>query len=118
LATFVERKLSTSSATLSRLIVFRAGAEVCGIVDFAADLLIGFVSKATRLISIKWIGETLSDVTLPPHDPQPSVIEGARSVERPMAPWVVGEFITTLDAGMALPYSMAFCRSCVCIPAV
>ena len=34
-------------------------------------LLTGRVSNATRLMSIKCSGETLSDVTLPPHDPQP-----------------------------------------------
>ena len=42
--------------------------------------------ETMRLISIKWSGETLSDVTLPPQLPQPSVILGGRLVDRPIAP--------------------------------
>src|SRR6185295_1350809 len=55
-------------------------------------LFTGRVSNATRLISIKCSGDTLSDVTLPPHDPQPSVIDGGNAVENPIAPCVVGVF--------------------------
>jgi len=49
-------------------------------------LFTGLVSKATRLISSKWSGDTLSEVTLPPQEPQPSVIDGGSAVEKPMAP--------------------------------
>jgi len=52
------------------------------------DEVTGRVSKATRLMSIKCSGEMLSEVTLPPHEPQPSVIEGASAVEKPIAPCV------------------------------
>ena len=38
------------------------------------------VSNATRLMSIRCQGETLSEVTLPPQDPHPKVIEGGRAV--------------------------------------
>src|ERR1043165_8360407 len=60
----------------------------------------------------------LSDVTFPPHEPHPSVIDGGRSVENPIAPCVVGELMITRAAGICSPYLMAAARSCVCIPAV
>ena len=65
-------------------------------------LATGRVSKATRLISIKCNGETLSEVTLPPHDPQPSVIDGGSAVENPIAPCVVGVFTVMRDAGLQI----------------
>src|SRR2546430_9696210 len=62
------------------------GALVVVEVTAGRALLTGLVSKATRLISIKCNGETLSEVTLPPHDPQPRVIDGGNAVEKPIAP--------------------------------
>src|SRR6266705_1670656 len=62
------------------------------------------VSNATRLMSIKCSGDTLSEVTLPPHEPQPSVIDGGSAVENPIAPCVVGVFTVTRDAGISPPY--------------
>jgi hypothetical protein len=57
-------------------------------VETAGRLLFtGLVSKATRLISSRCSGETLSEVTFPPHEPQPSVIDGGSAVENPIAPW-------------------------------
>src|SRR5512139_418392 len=95
----------------SRLTATRGAAVVgCAVGAFTSgfvDWFTGFVSNATRLMSIRWIGETLSDVTLPPHDPHPSVIDGFRSVESPMAPCVVGELMTIREAGICLPYSTA-----------
>ena len=95
-------------------------AEALVTVGLAAGLgaFIGLVSKATRFISSKWIGDTLSEVTLPPHEPQPSVIDGGRSVENPIAPCVVGELMTTREAGIFSPYRTAASRSVVCMPAV
>src|SRR5712692_2634906 len=61
------------------------------------------VSNATRLISSKCSGETLSEVTLPPQEPQPSVIDGGSAVENPIAPCVVGVFTVTRDAGTSAP---------------
>src|SRR5207247_9854057 len=61
------------------------------------------VSNATRLISSKCSGETLSEVTLPPHEPQPSVIDGGSAVEKPMAPWVVGVLTVMREAGISPP---------------
>ena len=66
-------------------------------------LATGRVSNATRLISIKCSGETLSEVTLPPHDPHPSVIDGGSAVENPIAPCVVGVFTVMRDAGISAP---------------
>src|SRR5260370_25798325 len=66
-------------------------------------LATGRVSNATRLMSIRCSGETLSEVTLPPHDPQPSVIEGGSAVENPIAPCVVGVFTVTREAGTSAP---------------
>src|ERR1700749_4455921 len=63
----------------------------------------GRVSKATRLMSIKCHGEMLSEVTLPPQEPQPRVIEGGKAVENPIAPCVVGVLTTTRDAGISVP---------------
>src|SRR5258708_34023922 len=62
----------------------------------------GRVSNATRLMSIRCNGETLSEVTLPPHDPQPSVIDGGSAVEKPIAPCVVGVLTVTRAAGISL----------------
>ena len=42
----------------------------------------------------------MSEVTFPPHEPQPRVIEGDKSVENPIAPCVVGELMMTRDAGI------------------
>src|SRR3954469_5717104 len=66
-------------------------------------LATGRVSKATRLISIKCSGETLSEVTLPPHDPQPKVMDGGSAVENPIAPCVVGVLTVIRDAGISDP---------------
>ena len=66
-------------------------------------LATGRVSNATRLMSIRCKGDTLSEVTLPPHDPQPSVIEGGNAVENPMAPCVVGVLTVTREAGISPP---------------
>ena len=80
------------------------GDIAAGCVATAGRLLwTGRVSNATRLISIKCNGETLSEVTLPPHDPQPSVIDGGSAVEKPMAPCVVGVLTVMRDAGISLP---------------
>src|SRR5205085_3042272 len=73
-------------------------------------LATGRVSNATRLMSIKCNGETLSEVTLPPHDPQPSVIDGGSAVENPIAPCVVGVFTVIRDAGISAPYRIAASR--------
>ncbi len=73
-------------------------------------LLTGRVSNATRLMSIKCSGETLSDVTFPPHDPQPSVIDGGNAVENPIAPCVVGVFTVIRDAGISAPNFTAASR--------
>src|SRR6185503_3089197 len=84
------------------------GATALGCAATAGRLLpTGRVSKATRLISIRCKGETLSEVTLPPHDPQPSVIDGGRAVENPIAPWVVGVLTVMRDAGISAPYRTA-----------
>ena len=81
-------------------------------------LFTGLTSKATRLISSKWSGETLSDVTFPPQEPQPSVIEGGNAVEKPIAPWVVGVLTVMRDAGISLPKRTAASRERVWTPAV
>src|SRR5207253_5888659 len=84
---------------------------VAGWVVAAGRLLAtGRVSKATRLMSIKCNGETLSEVTLPPHDPQPSVIDGGSAVEKPIAPCVVGVLTVMRDAGVSAPYRIAASR--------
>ena len=63
------------------------GAELTVCADTAGRALFtGLVSKATRLMSIRWSGETLSEVTLPPHEPHPNVIDGGSAVENPIAP--------------------------------
>src|SRR5829696_575068 len=94
--------------------------EAAGCCAPRAGLLLGTarVSKATRLMSIRCQGETLSEVTLPPHDPQPSVIEGGSAVEKPMAPCVVGELTTTREAGISTPNDFAASRERVWMPAV
>jgi hypothetical protein len=61
-------------------------------------------------MSIKCNGETLSDVTLPPHDPQPSVIDGGNAVENPIAPCVVGVFTVIREAGISAPNFTAASR--------
>ena len=61
------------------------------------------VSNATRLMSIRCNGETLSDVTFPPQEPHPRVIDGGSAVENPIAPCVVGVFTVTRDAGISPP---------------
>ena len=42
-----------------------------------------------------------SEVTFPPHEQQPNVIDGGNAVENPMAPCVVGVFTVILDAGIS-----------------
>jgi hypothetical protein len=81
-------------------------------------LFTGLVSKATRLMSSRWSGETLSEVTFPPHEPQPSVIDGGNAVENPIAPCVVGVLTAIRDAGISLPKRTAASRDRVCTPAV
>src|ERR1051325_7390233 len=81
-------------------------------------LFTGLVSKATRLISIKWSGDTLSDVTSPPHEPQPNVIDGGNAVENPIAPCVVGVLTVIRDAGISAPNCTAASRERVWMPAV
>ena len=61
-------------------------------------------------MSIKCNGETLSEVTLPPHEPQPSVIDGGNAVEKPIAPCVVGVFTVIRDAGISAPNCTAASR--------
>src|SRR5688572_28442553 len=73
-------------------------------------LFTGRVSKATRLMSIRCNGDTLSDVTLPPHEPQPRVIDGGSAVEKPMAPCVVGVLTVMRDAGISEPNFTAASR--------
>jgi hypothetical protein len=73
-------------------------------------LFTGLVSKATRLISSKWSGETLSEVTLPPQEPQPNVIDGGSAVENPIAPCVVGVLTVMREAGISLPNRTAASR--------
>src|SRR5215217_3168354 len=73
-------------------------------------LFTGLVSKATRLMSIKCSGDTLSDVTFPPHDPQPNVIDGGSAVEKPIAPCVVGVLTVIRDAGISAPNFTAASR--------
>src|SRR6266540_1394072 len=80
-------------------------AEVTGRLLFTA-----LVSKATRLISSKCSGETLSDVTLPPQEPQPRVIDGGSAVENPIAPCAVGVLTVMRDAGISLPKRTAASR--------
>ena len=69
-------------------------------------------------MSIKCNGDTLSDVTFPPHEPQPSVIDGGSAVENPIAPCVVGVFTVIRDAGISAPKRIAASRERVWIPAV
>ena len=91
----------------------KTGAEVIATGCAAATgrlLATGRVSKATRLMSIRCSGETLSEVTLPPQDPQPSVIDGGSAVEKPIAPCVVGVFTVTREAGISPPYRIAASR--------
>src|SRR5262249_26610977 len=112
------RKRSTIAAISSRLTLVagvaattgagRAANGGCGItVDCAATagrlLATGRVSNATRLMSIKCNGDTLSEVTLPPQEPQPNVIDGGKAVEKPIAPCVVGVFTVIRDAGISDP---------------
>src|SRR5215470_10793839 len=65
-----------------------------------AGRLIGRVSKAIRFTSSRCRGEILSEVTLPPQEPHPSVIDGSRSVVNPIAPWVEGLDTMTRAAGV------------------
>src|SRR5947209_14013418 len=115
------RKRSTIAAISSRLTfgvpalreitsarTARPATGCCGIDSTSAAtagrlLATGRVSNATRLMSIKCRGETLSEVTFPPHEPQPSVIDGGNAVENPMAPCVVGVLTVTRDAGISAP---------------
>ncbi|MEJ7616915.1 MAG: hypothetical protein WKF30_08145 [Pyrinomonadaceae bacterium] len=97
------RKRSTSAAISARPIegvAAAAGAiamlRAPTLASFAATT--GRVSNAMRLMSIRCSGEILSELTLPPHEPQPSVMEGASAVEKPMAPCVVGVLTTTREA--------------------
>src|ERR671938_417993 len=94
--------------------------EAAGWCAARAGLLLGTarVSNATRLMSIRCQGETLSEVTLPPHDPQPRVIEGGSAVEKPMAPCVVGELTMMREAGISTPNAFAASRERVWMPAV
>src|ERR1051326_191676 len=73
-------------------------------------LFTGRVSNAMRLMSIKCNGETLSDVTLPPHEPQPNVIDGGNAVEKPIAPCVVGVLTVMREAGISAPNCTAASR--------
>ena|SRR5262245_15947436 len=108
------RNRSTIAEISSRLILAAAAAGsrtagpgrdeavgVCTTPIAGRALLTGRVSKATRLMSIRCNGPTLSEVTFPPHEPQPSVIDGGKAVENPMAPWVVGVFTVMRDAGIS-----------------
>src|SRR4030095_2568052 len=55
----------------------------------------------------------LSDVMLPPHPPQPSVIAGSRPVVSPIDPCVVGVFTQILKAGFFSPncrITSSFCE--------
>ena len=61
-------------------------------------------------MSIKWRGETLSEVTFPPQEPQPSVIDGGSAVENPIAPCVVGVLTGIREAGNSLPTRIATSR--------
>jgi hypothetical protein len=61
-------------------------------------------------MSIKCNGDTLSEVTLPPHDPQPSVIDGGSAVENPIAPCVVGVLTVIREAGISAPNLTAASR--------
>src|SRR5215471_6665890 len=83
-----------------------------------AGRLIGRVSKAIRFTSNRCRGEILSEVTLPPQEPHPRVIDGSRSVVNPIAPWVEGLDTITREAGIRDPYSRAAFRSRVCMEAV
>src|SRR6478609_8914814 len=69
------------------------------------DTTAGLVSYASRLILIRWRGEMLSDVMLPPHPPQPSVIDGSSPVVSPIDPCVVGVLTTIRYAGFLRPNS-------------
>src|SRR5688500_20139983 len=69
-------------------------------------------------MSIRCHGETLSEVTLPPHEPQPKVIDGGSAVEKPMAPCVVGELTMMREAGISMPNDFAASRERVWMPAV
>ena len=92
------------AATAGRGAAGCAGVEAADWAATAGRLLAtGRTSNATRLMSIRCKGETLSEVTLPPHDPQPSVIEGGNAVENPIAPCVVGVLTVMRDAGISAP---------------
>src|SRR5687768_3367926 len=65
----------------------------------------GLVSYASRLMFSRCFGEMLSEVMLPPHPPQPSVIDGSRLVVRPIDPSVVGVLTTMRKAGFLSPNS-------------
>ena len=54
----------------------------------------GVVSYARRLILIRWRGEMLSEVMLPPQPPHPRVIDGSSPVVSPIDPCVVGVLTT------------------------
>src|SRR5919106_2739460 len=116
---FPARKRSTIAAISCRSILppaiagSLAGADavVTGCTPTAGrTLFTGRVSKATRLMSIKCNGDTLSDVTLPPHEPQPSVIDGGNAVEKPIAPCVVGVLTVIREAGISAPNFTAASR--------
>src|SRR5712691_10060809 len=96
----------------------RAGVATVELETAGRTLFTGRVSNATRLMSIKCSGETLSDVTFPPHEPQPNVIDGGSAVENPIAPCVVGVLTVIRDAGISLPKRTAASRERVCTPAV
>src|SRR5436853_7910086 len=87
-----------------------AGASEASGLSEARWWLTGLVSKAMRLTSRRCRGEMLSEVTLPPHEPHPRVVEGSRSVVKPIAPWVEGLFTIIREAGILLPYWRAASR--------
>src|SRR5258706_12595336 len=85
------RNLSTIAAISSRPILAvepaatGAGTEtgICGaaalvvaVITAGRESLTGWVSKPSRWISTNGTAETLSNVTLPPHTPQPTSTDG------------------------------------------
>src|SRR5215470_10097004 len=73
----------------------------------------GRISYARRLMFNKCRGEMLSEVMLPPHPPQPSVIAGSSPVVKPIDPCVVGVLTQMRNAGFFSPNSRmtgSFCE--------
>src|SRR4029453_1502305 len=72
----------------------------------------GRISYARRLMLMRWRGEGLSDVMVPPGAPHPGLIAGSNPVVSPIDPCVVGVLTTIRYAGFFSPNSRITRSSC------